>query len=311
MSNEKASLSKDLTRAVNLALRPGRVVVLALGLLIGVAVVILFFWLGGLIKPPGLRWLRWVIQRLGAVVFAYVTLATMSSAVAMAHAESTGEKIGVPAGWSMIARNLGPVVLGTIKPIVVFIALIAVIWLAGLLGLIPQVGPILWSITSPVWLTAGVLAMFIIAKLFLASFLFPAVLSVSKQKGVACYRESVRLLKGHAADILGRLAVAILVCLVFYKIIFAGFAVTASHTSRTMGKNRATLRGCQLLEYVAGVPGIKGAAPPGLAYKTPLCPFRTRATPLARATTEESWFRSFSLCALSLPGAPHPRPVSA
>lgn len=274
MSNEKTSLSQDLTKALNLTLRPGRVAVLALGLLIGVAVVILFFWLGGLIKPQGLRWLSWVIQRLGAVIFAYVVLASMSSVVAMAHAESTGEKIGVSAGWAMIARNLGPVVLGTVKPIIAFIGLIAVIWLAGLLGLIPEVGPILWSITSPVWLMAGLLAILIIAKLFLASFLFPAVLSVSKEKGTASYRESVRLLKGHAADIVGRLAVAILVCLVFYKVIVAGFALTASHTSRTMGKNRATLRGCRLLEYVAGVPGISGAAPRGFSVQNPALPFQ-------------------------------------
>jgi len=284
MSNNKASLSQDLTRAVNLSLRPGRVTVLALGLLIGVAGAILFFWLGGLITARGLRWLSWIIQRTGAVLFAYVVLASMTSVVAMAHAESTGEKIGVPTGWALIARNLRAVVVGTIKPILVFMGLIAVVWLAGLLGLIPQVGPILWRIVSIVPLAAGLLAIFIIVKLFLVSFLFPAVLSVTKEKGTACYKESVRLIKGHAAHILGRIAVTILVCLIFYKVIVAGFALTPSHSSRTMGDNSVTLRGSVLLDYVAGVPGIRGTAPSGFNVQNPAAPFLNVSLLLPRGT---------------------------
>lgn len=273
MSNDKASLSQDVTKALNLTLRPSRVAVLALGLLIGVAVAILFFWLGGLIDEPGLRWLGWAIQRLGALIFAYVMLAAMGSAVAMAHAESEGEKISVPAGWALITRNLGPVIRGTIKPIIVFLALVAIIWLGGLVGLIPQAGPILWSITSPLWLAAGLLAILILIKLFLVSFLFPAVLSVAKGKGTDSYKESVRVLKGHAAGVLARLAVAMVICVVFYNIIVAGFTMTASHSSRTMGNNKATLRGSALLEYVVGVPGTVGTAPSGFGVRNPAAPF--------------------------------------
>jgi len=276
MSNDNArpSLSEDLTKALNLTLRPGRIVVQALGLLIGVAAVILFFWLGGLIKPQGLRWLSWLIQRIGAVIFAYVVLASMSSVVAMAHAESTGERIGVPAGWALLTRNIGPVIFGTIKPIGVFLGLVAVIWIAGVLGAIPGFGPIGWSFLSIVALPAGLLAIFIIVKLFLVSFLFPTVLSVTKEKGTACYKESVRLIKGHAADILGRLGVAVLVCLVFYTIIVAGFSLTASQSSRTMGNNRVTLVGSPLFEWLGGVPGIRGTAPRGLGVENPASPFR-------------------------------------
>ncbi len=273
MANNKASIAQDVTRAFNLTLRPGRVIVVALGLLIGVAIAILFFWLGGLIDEPGLRWLGWVIQRLGALIFAYLLLATMSSAVAMAHAESTGDKISVPAGWAQITRNLGPVVMGTIKPIALFVGLVVIIWLAGLVGLIPQVGPLLWSITSPLWLAAGLLAIFIVVKLFLVGFLFPAMLSVTGKKGTDCYKESVQMLKRHGANMLGRIAVVLLICLLFYKIIVAGFSMTSSHSSKTMGNNTQTLRGSVLLEYVSGVPGMSGASPLGFGLRNPAAPF--------------------------------------
>ncbi len=273
MSNNRATLSQDLTRALNLTLRPGRIIVLALGLLIGVAAGILFFALAELIEKPALQWLTWIIRRIGALIFAYVMMASMSAAVAMAHAESSGQRITVPAGWALIARNLGPVVVGTVKPVVVLIGLVGILWLGGLLGLIPQVGPIVWSILSPVWLAAGLLGIFIIVKLFLASFVFPAVLSITKEKGGACYKKSVRFVNGHAADVLGRVAVAILVCLVFYSIIVAGFSLTSSHSSKTMGNNRVTLRGSALLEYIAGVPGIRGTAPRGFNVQNPASPF--------------------------------------
>ncbi len=276
-NNARPSLSEDLTKALNLTLRPGRVAVLALGLLIGVAAAILFFGLGGLIKPeeyPGLQWLAWVIKRIGAVIFAYVILASMSSVVAMAHAESTGEKIAARAGWALLTRNIGPVIFGTIKPIGVFLGLVALIWVAGVLGAIPGFGPIGWSFLSIVALPAGLLAIFIIVKLFIVSFLFPTVLSLTKQKGAACYKESVRFIKGHVAHILGRLGVAVLVCSVFYAIITAGFALTASQSSRTMGNNRATLVGSPVFDWLAGVPGIRGTAPRGLAVENPAASFR-------------------------------------
>ncbi len=273
MSNGKTSLPQDFTRALNVSLRPGRIVVVALGLLIGAAAAMLFFWLGGLIRPEGLRWLSWIIQRIGAVIFAYVVLASMSSVVAMAHSESTGERIGVAAGWGMIARNLGPVVMGTMKPIVVFVGLIVLMWLAGLLGLIPEVGPILWSIISVIPLAAGLLGIFILVKLFLVSFVFPAVLCVTKQKGTTCYKESARFIKGHAVHILGRVAMAVLVCLVFYRVIVAGYAITASQSARMMGKNKATLRGSSLFEYLAGIPGVTGTSPRGFSVVNPTSPF--------------------------------------
>jgi hypothetical protein len=299
MSNNKASLAQDLTRALNLTLRPGRVAVVALGLLIGVAAAILFFWLGGLIKPEALSWLSWIFQRLGGVIFAYVVLASMCSAVAMVHAETAGEKIGVPAGWAAIARNIAPAFLGTVKPIVVFIGLIAIMWLVGALGAIPEVGPILWGIVSVVPLAAGLLAIFTIVKVFLVGFLFPAVLSDKKEKGTACYKESVRLIKGHTAHLLGRVAVAVLVCVVFYKIILAGFALTASQSSKTMGKNRATLRGSRLFEYVVGIPGIAGSAPRGLGVENPTLPFED-----ASYTGRDRLFKRTMIPFITLTGVP-------
>jgi len=275
MANERASLSQDLTRALSLTFRPGRVAVMALGLLIGVAAAMAFYWIGGLIKPQAIRWLAWIIQRIGAVIFAYVVLASMGSAVSMAHAESTGGRVGVPAGWALIARNVGAVATGTIKPIIIFVASLAIIWGAGALGAIPKVGPILWAIISIVAVAAGLLAVLVVIKLFLVSFLFPSVLSVAKQKGVASYRESGRLIKGHAAHVLGRIAVAVLICLVFYKVIVAGFAFTARQTANVMGDNAATLRGWEgLLKNVVGIPGVAGTAPEGLGVEDPFWPFR-------------------------------------
>ncbi len=273
MAKEASSLAQDLTKALNLTLRPGRVIVLALGLLIGVAAAILFFWLGGLVEPPGLQWLRWIIQRLGALVFVYVVLASMCSVVAMAHSESGEQKIGVSAGWASIARNIGPVILATLKPIIVFLVLLAVIWLIGLIGLIPEVGPIVWSIVSIVPIAAGLLATLIVVKLFFVSFLFPAILCANKEKGTATYSEAVRFIKVHAAHFLGRIGITILVCAVFYQILLAGFALTAAHSSRTMGKNAATLCGSSLFEYSSGVPGLAGTAPQGFAAKNPAYPF--------------------------------------
>jgi hypothetical protein len=297
MTKEASSLAQDFTKALNLTLRPRRVIVLALGLLIGVAVAILFFWLGGLIKPGGLRWLSWIIQRIGALVFAYVALSSLCSVVAMAHAESSDEKIGVPMGWALIARNLSPIVLATMKPIIVFLALIAIIWLGGALGAIPEVGPIVWSIISIVPLAAGLVMIFIVVKLFLVSFLLPAALSVNKEKGVASYKECVRLLKGHAAHILGRVGVAVLVCLIFYRILLAGFSFTATHSSRTMGKNRATLRGSPLLEYVAGIPGTAGTAPRRFGVENPASPFQE-----ASLTAVEREFRGVAPVLRLMPG---------
>ena len=277
MANEKSSFAQDFTRTVNLTLRPGRVMVLALGLLIGVAIAIFLFWLGGLIasvgKREGLLWLSWIIQRVGALLFAYIVLASMCSAVAMAHSESSEQKMGVPAGWALIARNIGPVALATLKPIIVFVALIAIIWLIGLIGLIPEVGPIIWSIVSIVPIAAGLLATFVVVKLFFVSFLFPAILCTNQEKGVATYKEAVRIIKGHAAAFLGRIAVTILVCAVFYQILLAGFSLTAGHSSRTMGKNAATLCGSALFDYASGIPGLAGTAPSGFAAKNPASPF--------------------------------------
>jgi hypothetical protein len=315
MSNNESSLAHDFTKACNSTLRPSRIIVLSLGLLIGVAAAILFFWLGGLIKPQGLRWLSWVIQRIGAVIFAYTTLASLSAVVAMAHAESNGERIGVPAGWAMIVRNLGPVVFGTLKPIVVFVGLVAVIWLVGAIGAIPEVGPIIWGIASVVPVAAGLLATFVLAKLVLVSFVFPAVLSVNKEKGVATYKESVRMIKAHAARYVGRLALVILVCFVFYQVLLAGFSVTAAHSARTMGNNRLTLRGSQLFDYVAGVPGVSGTALRGFSVDNPTGPFVQKAwglpaeagrmffgveTPRLKATQKVGgWIFSLELLVLS------------
>ncbi len=276
MANDKSSFAQDFTRTVNLTLRPGRVIMLALGLLIGVALAIFFFWLGGLIaseeKRRALLWLSWIIQRLGALLFVYVVLASMCSAVAMAHSESSEQKTGVPAGWAMIVRNVGPIVLATLKPIAVFVALVAIIWLIGLIGLIPEVGPIIWSIVSIVPIAAGLLATFIVVKLFFVSFLFPAILCTNKEKGVATYKEAVRVIKGHAAHFLGRIALTVLVCAVFYQILLAGFALTAGHSARTMGNNAATLKGSDLFECISGIPGLEGTAPGGFAVKNPASP---------------------------------------
>lgn len=273
MANDKSSFAQDFTRTVNLTLRPGRVIVLALGLLIGVAITIFFFWLGSLITARGLQWLSWIIQRLGALLFVYVVLASMCSAVAMAHSESSEQKIGVPAGWASIPRNIGPVVLATVKPIAVFVALVAIIWLIGALGAIPEVGPIIWSIVSIVPVAAGLLATFIVVKLFFVSFLFPAILCTNKDKGVATYREAVGVIKSHAAHFLGRIAVTVLVCAVFYQILLAGFALTAAHSARTMGRNAATLKGSDLFEYISGIPGLEGTAPGEFAVKNPAFSF--------------------------------------
>jgi len=273
MANDKSSFAQDFTRTVNLTLRPGRVIVLALGLLIGVALAIFFSWLGSLITPRGLQWLSWIIQRLGALLFVYVVLASMCSAVAMAHSESSEQKTGVPAGWAMIVRNVGPIVLATLKPIVVFVALVAIIWLIGALGAIPGFGPIGWSILSIVPITAGLVATFIAVKLFFVGFLFPAILCTNKEKGLATYKEAVRVIKGHAAHFLGRIALTVLVCAVFYQILLAGFALTAAHSSRTMGNNAATLKGSDLFEYISGIPGLEGTAPGGFAVKNPAFSF--------------------------------------
>jgi len=296
MSNDKSSLAQDVTRALNLALRPSRIVVLSLGLLIGVAAAMLFFWIGGLIDAPALLWLSWILQRVGALLFAYVVLASMCSVAAMAHAESTGERIGVSGGWALIARYVGAVVLATLKPIIVFVLAIAVIWGAGLLGLIPAVGPIVWAIVCIIPIAAGLLAMLILVKLFLVSFMFPAVLAVTKERGTACYKESMRFIKGHVAHVLGRVAIALLACFVLYKIIVAGFAFTASHTSRTMGANTATLYGSALFGQLEGVPGLSGTAPRGFGADNPLVPFRLVAPFSPRGTRAVGgWIFSFIL----------------
>jgi hypothetical protein len=277
MSNDKPSLAQDFTTALNLSLRPSRIIVLSFGLLIGVAAAILFFWVGRLIDKPALLWLGWILQRIGALAFGYVVLASMCSVAAMAHAEATGERIGVPGGWALIARHIGPVVLATLKPIIVFLLAIAIIWGGGLLGLIPQVGPILWAITSPIWIAVGLLAIFVLVRLLLVVFVFPGVVSVTKEKGTACYKESLRFVKGHIAHVLGRAAVALLACFVLYRIIVAGFGFTASHTSRTMGRNTETLYGSALLDHMEGVPGLEGTAPRGFGAQNPAGPFRSVA----------------------------------
>ncbi len=273
MAKNEASLPQDFTSAVNLSLKPGKIMVVTFGLLVGVAAAILFFWLGGMIKPEGLRWLSWIVQRLGAVVFAYVVLSSMCSAVAMAHAESGEQKISVAAAWASIVKNVGQVVLGTLKPIVVFLILLAIIWVAGALGAIPEAGPIIWGIISIIPLAAGVVAALVLAKLLLVSFVFPAVLSVNRDRGIASYKGSVRFIKGHAVHFLGRLGAATLICVAFYAVVIAGFSLTANHSFRTMGNNRVTLRGSPLFNYVAGVPGISGTAPRGFGVENPASSF--------------------------------------
>jgi hypothetical protein len=273
MAKNDASLPQDFTSALNLTLKPGKIIVVALGLVVGIAIAIVSFWLGGMIKAEGLHWLSWIVQRAGALIFAYVVLAAMCSAVAMAHAESRNERIGVAGGWALIAKNLGPVVLGTLKPILVFVCCVAIIWLAGALGAIPQAGPVLWAIISVVPLAAGLLAILILVKLFLVSFVFPAALSANRATGSACYKDSSRFIKKHVAHFLGRLGIAVVLCLVLYRIVFAGFALTAAHSSRTMGNNKVTLHGSRLFDYVAGVPGISGTAPRGFGMGNPARPF--------------------------------------
>ncbi len=289
MSNNQGSLANDFTRALNLALKPAKIAVLSLGLLIGAAVAILFFWIGGLIKPEALRWLAWIIQRLGALIFGYVALASMCSVVAMGHAESTGERMGVGSGWALIARNITPVVVATLKVIIFFVASVAVIWAVGALGAIPEVGPILSGILIPiVSVAAGLFAIFMLLKLFLVSFVFPAVLCVTKGKGFVSYKESVRFIKGHIAHTLGRVALAVVACLVLYKIMVAGLSLTAGHTSRTMGNNRVTLRGSRLFDHAAGIPGMSGTAPHGFGVESPASPFRGAALGAAQEALQRA-----------------------
>jgi hypothetical protein len=279
MAKNDSSLPQDFTSAVNLTLKPAKILVVALGLVVGIATAILASRLGAMIKAEGLRWLSWLVQRSGALIFAYVVLAAMCSATAMAHAESRNERMGVGAGWASILRNLGPVVLGTLKPILVFICSVAIIWAAGALGAIPQAGPIIWAIISVVPLAAGLLAIFVLVKLVLVSFVFPAALSVNRASGAACYKESSLFIKKHVAHFLGRLGIAAVLCLVFYRIVFAGFGITAAHSSRTMGNNKVTLNGSRLFEYVAAVPGISGTAPRGFGLRNPALPFLTVEAP--------------------------------
>ncbi len=287
MAKNESSLSQDFTSALNQSLKPGKIIVMAPGLLVGIAAAILFFWLGGMIKPQGLRWLSWIVQRFGALIFVYFVLASMTSAVAMAHAQATGGRIGVRGGWGLIAKSIGPVVIGTLKPIIMFIASLAIIWVAGALGAIPEAGPIIWGIISIVPVAAGLLAIFILARLVVIGFVFPAVLSVKKESGLACYRESVRFAKGHACLVLGRLAIAALAALVFYQIVCAGFSMTATHSSRTMGDNALTLRGSRLFGYLAGVPGIFGTAPRGFALQSPASSFQEQAARIPIAVPAE------------------------
>jgi hypothetical protein len=279
MDRNNTSLPQDFTSALNLSLKPGKIIVMALALLIGVAAVILFFWVGGMIKAEGLRWLSWIVQRLGALIFAYVALSAMCSVVAMAHAGSTGERASVLSGWGSIAKNLAPVVVGTLKPIIVFLVCIAIIWVVGVVGAIPEAGPILWAILSVIPLAAGLFATLVLAKLLLVAFVLPAAVSVNQGKGTACYKDAARFVKKHVAHFLGRFAIAALLCLVFYRIILAGFALTAGQSSRTMGNNKVTLHGSRLFEYLAGVPGISGTAPRGFRMSNPARPFLEVRTP--------------------------------
>jgi len=254
---EKTPIAKDLAEAVNQALSPGKVVIMALGTLKAIVIIGLFGWLGSLIKPAGLQWLAWIIQTVGLFGGFLTVVTSMTTVARMADQEAKGQKKISLIGAIGISMNSTTKVLAAVtKPVILILLGIAVILGLGLLGLIPAAGPVIWGIAPGILATiAGIIVAFWMFRLLLGVFVLPAIISEgSTEKSV--HKQMAEFVKGHLFPLLGRFAVAVLLIFLFLSIIQNGIRVTNNMTPLTMGENQTAMHYGPLKKFLPIVGGV-------------------------------------------------------
>ena len=241
MAATKGSIAGDLTKAINQSLSPGKIVVMAIGFIAATVFCYLLGLLGDLVKPQGLQFLRWTINAIGSIGALFIILSSMTAVAKMALSGESGKKINFLAGIGAIAVSFMSAACAIFSLIALYVGLVVLFWLGGLLGLIPHAGPIVWSLTSPIWVAGALVAAFVIFRIVVATFVLPGIIA-SKGKGeTKASKEAKNVFKEHTFSLLQRLAVTLLLVIVFVILITMGMNTMSKHTSITMGSNAAVL----------------------------------------------------------------------
>jgi len=258
----KNSFTDDLVRAFNHSISCTKIAVMALGTIVALFLFALFGGLGGLIEPKGLQWLAWIIQKLGLFSAFIIVVSTMTAVVKMAMLEEKGEKkLSFLGAIGATIGNIPKVLAAVINPILLILAAVLVIWLFGLIGWIPAVGPVIWGIIGILVVCAGIYVAYTIFKLFLGVFALPNIISEGKQEGKSYRRTMSDFVKGHLFSLLGRLAIVALVIAVFLKIAIAGVGFAERTTRITMIDNYSTMTASPIRKYIPGFGAVRFQSP--------------------------------------------------
>ena len=250
------SMTKDLAAAVNQALSPGKVAVMALATLKAIVIIGLLGYLGGLIEKAGLQWLAWIIQLAGLLSGFLIIVVGMTAVTWM----DVQGKTGVAGFFSIIGitlRNMPKVICAVTRPVIMILLGIGVILGLGLLGLIPKAGPVIWGIAPGIIATiAGILVSLWMFKLLLGVFVLPAIIAEGKADEKSYYKVMAEFVKGHLFPLLGRFAVAIMLIMLFLSIIDGGIDVAKNMTPLTMGENQTAIHYGPLKRFLPIVGGV-------------------------------------------------------
>jgi hypothetical protein len=250
------SMTKDLAGAVNQALSPGKVAVMALTTLKALIIIGLLGYLGGLIEKAGLQWLAWIIQVVG-LLLGFLTIVVGMTAVTWMDVQG---KTGMASLFGIIGisiRNMPKVICAVTRPVIMILLGIGVILGLGLLGLIPKAGPVIWGIAPGIIATvAGIMVSLWIFKLLLGIFVLPAIIAEGKSDEKSYYKVMAEFVKGHLFPLLGRFAVAIILIMLFLSIIDGGIDIAKNMTPLTMGENQTAIHYGPLKRFLPIVGGV-------------------------------------------------------
>ena len=241
MAEAKGSMASGLTAAINQTFKFGKIVVMGTTLIVSTALVRLLGWLAGLDGLTGdkLAFLRYIFQMLGTIGAFYLMLSAMTAVTKMTAAEASGKKMGFIGGFAAMTTNFVKVVFATIVPIAVLVVAVGLLWLIGLIGAIPKVGPIVWGIAAIVPILIGLIAAFVLAKLFLTVFLIPGIIATTNQSGYKCYKAASEIVKTRMVKLLGWFIAVFILVTLFFTILATGIGIMQSHTQVTMGTNNS------------------------------------------------------------------------
>ena len=245
----------ELTKAVSGSLIAGRIVVMAVAIAIA-SVAVYGFRALALIKVGWLFWLNYFIAGIGWVIGAYFILSGMATVCKMAVGRDSGQSWNILSGIMDIFGNLFVVFFATVRYLFWFAALLLVIWGLGFFGRIPEFGPIIYGIAlGLVSLAAALWVALHVAKFFGSALILPGIIATTGQKGIACFKETKRVISGQPVRLIKRFLAVGLAFVLFSYLVAQGIGFLRAQGGNALGgKNGPVLNGAPTVRYLPVVP---------------------------------------------------------